>query len=137
MGPSDRFFLTAILGGRLHPNGIPEWGPWETSRLHRWPEDHLDKTVATTMAQKVRTAEELEAAIKAPMRVAPTRIIWIHESLEDEARQKWEAGRQGMRWSVRWAPNEFTGYKGVTSSWRMPGRGVMACQRIRSPSAIA
>ncbi len=36
----SRFFLATILGGRLHPNGIPEWGPWEASRLHWWPEDH-------------------------------------------------------------------------------------------------
>ena len=27
------------------------------------------------------------AAIEEPMRVAPTRNIWIHESLEDEARR--------------------------------------------------
>ncbi len=26
-GASDRFFLAPILGGRLHSNGIPEWGP--------------------------------------------------------------------------------------------------------------
>jgi hypothetical protein len=37
MGPSDRFFSATILGGRLHPDGIPEWGPWEASRLHWWP----------------------------------------------------------------------------------------------------
>ena len=28
--------------------------------------------------------EELRTAIKEPMKVAPTRIVWIHESLEDE-----------------------------------------------------
>jgi hypothetical protein len=84
---STCFFLATILGGRLHPNGVPEWGPWEGSRLHWWPEDHLDKILSTTGARKVRTTEELEAAIKEPMGVAPTRNVWIHESLEDEARR--------------------------------------------------
>jgi hypothetical protein len=86
----DRFFLATVLGGRLHPNGIPEWGPWEGSRLHWWPEDRLELILTTTRERKVRTAEELEAAIKEPMTVAPTRDIWIHESLEDEARRLWE-----------------------------------------------
>lgn len=40
---SDRFFLATVMGGRLHPNGIPDWGPWEASRLHWWSEGHLDK----------------------------------------------------------------------------------------------
>lgn len=92
-GASSRFFLATILGGRLHSNGIPEWGPWEASRLHWWPEDHLDKILATTMARKVRTVEELEATIAEPMGAAPTRNIWIHEGLEDEARRLWEASR--------------------------------------------
>ena len=41
-GASDRFFAATILGGRLHVDGVPERGPWEASRLHWWPEDHLD-----------------------------------------------------------------------------------------------
>ena len=44
----------------------------------------MDKILSTTRERKVRTTEELEAAIKEPMKVAPTRNIWIHESLEDE-----------------------------------------------------
>lgn len=84
-----RFFLATVMGGRLHPNGIPEWGPWDASRLHWWPEDRLDLILTTAGERKVRTAEELEAAIKEPMTVAPTRDIWIHESLEDEAQRMW------------------------------------------------
>ncbi len=34
--------------------------------------------------------EELEVVIKEPMRLAPTRNVWIHEGLEDEARRLWE-----------------------------------------------
>ncbi len=44
----DRFFSATILGGRLHPDGIPEWRPWEASRLNWWPEDHLDLVLTTT-----------------------------------------------------------------------------------------
>ncbi len=92
---TGRFFLATILGGCLHPNGIPEWGPWESSCLYWWPEDHLDLILSTTREQKVRTVEELEAAIKEPMRVAPTRAVWIHEDLEDEARRVWDEGQPG------------------------------------------
>ena len=81
---ADRFFLATILGGRLHPNGFPEWGPWEVSRLHWWPEDHLDLVLSTTRGRRVRSPEELDTVIKEPMTVAPTRNVWIHESLEDE-----------------------------------------------------
>ncbi len=86
-GASDRYFLATILGGRLHPNGIPEWGPWEASRLHWWPEDHLDLILGTTGERKVRTIEELDAAIREPMTVSPTRNVWIHEGLESEPRR--------------------------------------------------
>ncbi len=37
----------------------------------------------------------LEAAIREPMKVSPTRNVWIHESLEDEARRVWEKTRIG------------------------------------------
>ncbi len=85
--PTDRFFAATILAGRLHPDGVPDWGPWEAERLHWWTEDHLDVVLTTTGERKVRTTEERKAAIKEPMRVAPTRKVWIHESLEDEARR--------------------------------------------------
>jgi hypothetical protein len=76
-----------MMGGRLHPNGIPHWAPWEALRLHWWPEDHLDPVLTTTRERQIRTAEEIEAAIQEPMRVAPTRNVWIHECLKDEARR--------------------------------------------------
>jgi hypothetical protein len=36
--------------------------------------------------RKIRTREELEVVMK----VAPTRYIWMHESLVDDARRLWE-----------------------------------------------
>ncbi len=89
MNLSSRFFLATILGGRLHPDGIPDWGPGMPRACIGGPEDLLDLILPTTGERKVRTTEELEAAIKEPRGVAPTRNIWIHESLEDEARRLW------------------------------------------------
>jgi hypothetical protein len=43
--PPDRFFSATVLDGRLHVDGIQDRGPWEASRLHRWPEDHLDPVI--------------------------------------------------------------------------------------------
>jgi hypothetical protein len=39
--------------------------------------------------RKARTREELEAIMKEPKR-APSREVWMHESLQDEVRQLWE-----------------------------------------------
>ena len=90
----NRFFSATVMGGRLHVTGVPEWGPWDSAGLDWWPEDKLDLILAGgTYGEKVRTLEELEAALKAPMKVVPTRSVWIHESLEGDARRLWE----GMR----------------------------------------
>ncbi len=40
--------------------------------------------------RKARTREELEAVMKEPRGVSPTREVWVHESLVDEARRLWE-----------------------------------------------
>lgn len=65
-------------------------GPWDSSRLDWWRESDLDLILPKgEYGEKVRTLGELEAASEAPMRVAPTRRVWIHESLEGEARRLW------------------------------------------------
>jgi hypothetical protein len=83
----DRYFLATVMGGRLHPNGLFDGGTWDAARLHWWVEKDVDLILPTTRERKVRTAEELDAAITEPMTVAPTRDLWIHESLEGEARR--------------------------------------------------
>lgn len=89
-----RFFPATVMGGRLHVTGVPEWGPWNTSALDWWPEDQLDPILRSeAYGEKVRTLEELEAALKVPMKVAPTRCVWIHQSLEGDARRLWERAR--------------------------------------------
>ena len=67
--------------------------------LNEWPrtESYIDPgLVGAAGDRKVRTKEELEAAIKEPRGVAPTRNVWIHESLEDEARRVWEEVRRTL-----------------------------------------
>jgi len=88
--PFDRYFPATILGGRLHVRGIPDWGQWNPSHLECENEAFVDILVSTRQAdRKIRTREELEAVMKEPKR-APTREVWMHESLVDEARQLWE-----------------------------------------------
>jgi hypothetical protein len=45
--------------------------------------------------RKVRTPEELEVVMKEPRGAAPTRNVWMHESLVDDARRLWESSRLG------------------------------------------
>ena len=89
--PSDRFFPATILGGRLHVRGIPDWGPWDSSRFEWADEAFVDMLLSKNPGdRKARTREELDAIMQEPMKVAPTREVWMHESLVDEARRLWE-----------------------------------------------
>lgn len=77
------------MAGRLHV--LAEGRPWDPTMLDWWSEDQLDLILAGgTYGVKVRIVEELEAALRAPAGVAPTRRIWVHEALEGEARRLWE-----------------------------------------------
>jgi hypothetical protein len=85
------------MGGRLHVRGIPDWGPWNPSRLEWQNETFVDMILSEiTGDRKTRTREELEAAMKEPMGPAPTRYVWLHESLVDEARRLWEEMSQAL-----------------------------------------
>jgi len=93
-----RYFPATVKGGRLHVTGVPEWGPWDSTRLDWWAKGHLDPILrGGAYGEKVRTLEELEAALTAPMKVAPTWRIWVHESLEGDARCLWEAGTRAEK----------------------------------------
>ena len=89
MTGGNRFFLATILGGRLRVPGVPDWGLWNSNRIDRFPENQI-VIVPEVGDRMIRTREELEAIIREPTGVTPTRNIWIHESLEDEARRLWE-----------------------------------------------
>jgi hypothetical protein len=66
-------------------------GPWDPSRLERGDEAFVDMLLSkNTGDRKARTREELEAIMKEPRNVAPTKEVWMNESLVDEARRLWE-----------------------------------------------
>ncbi len=90
MASSDRYFPTTILGGHLHVRGIPDRGPWDPARFEWSDEEFVDLLLSNDPGhRKARTREELEAVMKEPKR-APSREVWMHESLVDEARRLWE-----------------------------------------------
>ncbi len=67
-----------------------DWGPWNPLRLEWADEAFVDLLLSMNQADhKARTREELEAIMKEPKRV-PTREVWMHERLTDEARRLWE-----------------------------------------------
>jgi hypothetical protein len=88
---SDRHFPATILGVHLHVRGIPDWGPWDPSRLEWKDEAYVDMILSEIIGdRKTRTREELDAAMRVPMGTSPTRYLWLHESLEEVARRLWE-----------------------------------------------
>ncbi len=90
MASSNRYFPVTILGGRLHVRGIPDRGPWNPARFEWADEEFVDLLLSKDPGhRKARTHQELEAVIKEPKR-APSREVWMHESLVDETRRLWE-----------------------------------------------
>jgi len=82
----DRFFPATVLGGHLHVRGIPDWGPWDSSRFEWGDEEFVYMLLSKNLGdRKARTSEELEVIMNEPMNVSPTREVWMHESLQDEA----------------------------------------------------
>jgi hypothetical protein len=90
----ERFFAAVCLRGNLHIHGIPERGPWDFTKLRMLTEEELDAVLIPAAGdRRIRTRLELSAALTEPSRPAPTRQIWIHESLLDDVRQLWETAR--------------------------------------------
>ena len=86
----DRFFPTALLGGFLHVRGIPDWGPWNDG-IEYTHESFVDAILRPgTGDRKVRIPEEWQAALAEPRGPAPSRTLWLHASLLEEARRLWE-----------------------------------------------
>jgi hypothetical protein len=87
----DRFFHATLLGDFLHVRGIPDWGPWNDGDIEYTHESFVDAILRPgTGDRKVRTIEELQAALAEPRGPAPSRTLWLHVSLLEEARCLWE-----------------------------------------------
>lgn len=92
MASPDRFFSATTIAGRLHILGLARGGPWNATRLEWREEPGLDTLLNSRAGdRKVRSREELEAAVNAPAGGMPTRFLWIHEALVEDARRLWEA----------------------------------------------
>ena len=88
---SARFFAAAVVAGRLHVRGVPDWGPWDSTKLEWAAELEIDPYLVVEAGdRKVRTLEELREIINATMAEAGTRFVWIHHSLGDEVQRLWE-----------------------------------------------
>lgn len=82
---------------------LAEGSPWDSSRLDWWREDQLDLILAGgAYGEKIRTLQELDTALRAPAGIAPTRRVWIHESLEDDARHLWETRTPVVDGRIPW-----------------------------------
>jgi hypothetical protein len=91
----DRFFAATILGGRLLVHGIPQWGPWAPTRFEWATEPEINPShVAAAEDGQIWTIEGLRAALRKPSGTARARLVWIHESLIDEARRLWETSAE-------------------------------------------
>ena len=94
MASSDRFFPATILGGHLHVRRDSRLGAGDSARFEWADEEFVDMLLSKNPTdRKARTREELEAIMKEPKR-APTREVWMHESLVDEA------ANCGRRWRL-------------------------------------
>jgi hypothetical protein len=87
----DHFFSATLLSGFLHVRGIPDWGPWNYGGIDLTQESFVDAILRPGSRDcKVRTPEELRAALAEPRGLAPSRTLWLHASLLEEARRLWE-----------------------------------------------
>jgi hypothetical protein len=93
MASPDRFFSATVIAGRLHILGLARGGPWTPGRLEWREESMLDLLVNRRAGdRKVTSREELETIVQAPAGAMPSRFLWIHEALVEEARRLWETG---------------------------------------------
>ena len=95
-----RYFASIVSRGRLHVRGIGDSGPWDRKWLRYRTEPQIDVHFNPHLGdRKVETLAELEAVIVEAVGIT-MRNVWIHESLEEEARRLWEAGSNSQHSSM-------------------------------------
>ena len=69
----------------------PIGGPWNDGGVEYTHESFVDAILRPgTGDRKVRTPEELQTALAESRGPAPSRTLWLHVSLLEEARRLWE-----------------------------------------------
>ena len=88
---SSRPLLPHHAPRRLPPcPGHPRLGPWNDGRIEYTDESFVDAILRPgTGDRKVHTPEELQAALAEHRGPAPSRMLWLHASLLEEARRLW------------------------------------------------
>lgn len=88
----DRFFAAVSLEGHLDVPAMPESAPWDITRLRWLREEELDLILLPEAGdRRIRSYGEFVAVLSGMSHSARTRQIWIHESLESDVRELWEA----------------------------------------------
>lgn len=89
MSSPDRFFSATIVRARLHILGLARGGPWTPGRLEWRDESEVEVLINPRAGdRKLRTKDELDAVVAGA--AEPTRFLWIHEHLVEDARRLWE-----------------------------------------------
>lgn len=87
----NRFFAVVVRWGGFHVRGIADNGPWDRKRLNYRREGQIDLDFDPAAGDcKINTVIELLATTMEAMATRATRNMWIHESLEGEAKSFWE-----------------------------------------------
>lgn len=77
--------------GEFHIRGIADDGAWDTGRLKYRREGQIEIDLASAADdRKIKTVVELLATMMEAMASRATTNMWIHESLEGEAKSFWE-----------------------------------------------
>ncbi len=91
MDTPNRFFAAVVRWGGFHVRGIADDGPWDRERLQYRREGQIDLNFDLAAGdRKIKTVVELFAMTIEAMATRATRHVWIHESLEGEAKDFWE-----------------------------------------------
>lgn len=87
-----RFISAVVFAGRLHVGGVPDRGPWDARALLHWEEAQVNAILNERIGdRKVRTPEELRAAVAVSRVRHPAVKVWIAEGLEGAAQSVWKA----------------------------------------------
>ncbi len=88
---ADRYAAGTAMAGCLYIQGVSEF--WESDRLLLWDETDVDIVISQRSGdRKVRTAQELEDALRASAVGLPAIKLWIHETLQEAVRLKLKVG---------------------------------------------
>jgi hypothetical protein len=92
---AEQFFRARAFVGDLLLVDLHDWEPWERSRIAYRDEAEVRWLMRARASARriIRTAAELDAAINDSTN-SRSIDLYVHESLLDEARSRWESMKQ-------------------------------------------